>query len=362
MHSASSGSEAYRATISRLRSIYDNRSGDPELTDLVDGRHEVIRRYQPIFKSIGLEALTEEIMLEFLRFENNQHWTGLHRMGPAITQNFRKLQKVLSEVLDEEVPIAKRLDRALDGRPEHAVHSVKGLGKAVLTGILLITNPEKYGVWNGTSEAAMTELGLWPDFERGTSVGARYERINELCRQVALDVGVDLWTLDALWWRAVAGQKPVDPPPLPEPSIPGEGAGNSRFGFEKHLEHFLVENWERTPLAKEWMLHEVGGDIQGYGCQFRTSVGPIDLLAKHREHDRWLVIELKRDQTSDQTLGQIQRYMGWVSENFENGKAHVEGLIVALDRDERLRLALKATSGIRFMRYEVKFNLAESEA
>jgi len=46
----------------------------------------------------------------------------------------------------------------------------------------------------------MVQLRLWPPFEH-TPIGERYARVNELFLTIANDVGVDLWTLDALWWR-----------------------------------------------------------------------------------------------------------------------------------------------------------------
>jgi len=299
METSSRGSEAYRATVSRLRAINDNRARDAELSDLVNAQDEVLHRYQPIFLSIGLEALTKNVMLEFLRFENNCHWTGLHRMGPAITEDIKKLQIILSEVLDEKVPIATRLDRALDDKGARSQHSMKRLGKAVLTGILLIAYPDKYCVWNGTSESALKELGLWPEFKHGTSIGKRYEAINRICCEVARDVDVDLWTLDALWWRAVSQQKELPQPPESKSCNAAYDDDVVRFGLERHLQDFLIDNWEKTPLGKEWALHEEGGDIEGYGYEFKTAVGRIDLLARHRKHDRWLIIELKRGQTSD---------------------------------------------------------------
>lgn len=72
---------------------------------------------------------------------------------------------------DEETPIAKRLDQLIQ---QNGKTMVPGLGRAVLTIILLIHSPDKYGVWNGTSEAAMKSYELWPRFERGASFGTRF--------------------------------------------------------------------------------------------------------------------------------------------------------------------------------------------
>jgi RecB family endonuclease NucS len=53
--------------------------------------------------------------------------------------------------------------------------------------------------------------------------------------------------------------------------------------------------------------------------QYQTAMGPIDILAQDKKSQQYVVIELKRDQTSDQTVGQLARYMGWLEENKTNG-------------------------------------------
>lgn len=132
-----------------------------------------------------------------------------------------------------------------------------------------------------------------------------------------------------------------------------------QFGLERHLHDSLLDNWESTELGREWNLVEAGGDIKGYGYERPTDVGTIDLLARHKIEPRWLVVELKRNQTSDDTVGQILRYVGWVQEKLAGPDEKVEGLIVGLSDDIKLRYALKPTRDIRFRRYAVDFRLIE---
>lgn len=47
------------------------------------------------------------------------------------------------------------------------------------------------------------------------------------------------------------------------------------------------------------------------GNQYPTDVGRIAILAVHKTQPRFLVIELKRNQSTDQTIGQTLRYVGW---------------------------------------------------
>jgi hypothetical protein len=233
----------------------------------------------------------------------------------------------------------------------------------VLTPILLIAHPDRYGVWNQVSEAALKHLHLWPEFDRGRPLGERYERINGLLLELAADVKVSLWTLDGLFWRATEdeesgaeGEELADDeggtaaPTSAESSLSGMG-----FGLERHLHEFLRDNWDRTSLATEWKLHEEDGEEVGY--EYPCEVGRIDLLAHHRTEPRWLVIELKRKQTSDETVGQMLRYIGWVKRNLAQASDTVEGLIIAKQSDEAIRYALSATSGIAINHYEVEFRL-----
>ena len=97
------------------------------------------------------------------------------------------------------------------------------------------------------------------------------------------------------------------------------------------------------------------------GYEYPCDVGRIDLLAtnKGKGPRRWLVVELKKDQSSDDTVGQVLRYMGWVAENLAEAGEKVEGLAIAHEGDRRLEYALKATGNVWLMLYEVEFNLRE---
>jgi RecB family endonuclease NucS len=70
-----------------------------------------------------------------------------------------------------------------------------------------------------------------------------------------------------------------------------------------------------------------------------------------------VVIELKKGQTSDATVGQILRYMAWVEENIAETGQQVEGIIIARDVDDALRYALKKAPGTSVLTYRVNFAL-----
>jgi len=127
------------------------------------------------------------------------------------------------------------------------------------------------------------------------------------------------------------------------------------FALEKHLEDFLVANWKQTELGKNYNIYEEGGDL--IGKQYPTDTGFIDILAISKDKKELLIVELKKGRASDNVVGQIQRYMGYVLEELaENGQT-VKGIIIALEDDNRIRRALAVAPNIEFYRYEVSFKL-----
>lgn len=73
------------------------------------------------------------------------------------------------------------------------------------------------------------------------------------------------------------------------------------------------------------------------GRQFPTEIGRIDILAVDQDKN-FVVIEFKRGQSADETIGQLLRYMGWVHINLA-GKRRVRGVIVASEIDDKLKYA-----------------------
>lgn len=93
------------------------------------------------------------------------------------------------------------------------------------------------------------------------------------------------------------------------------------FEYEITLHKQLVNNWNQYPFTNNWNLVK---------SEYKTNeVGEIDILAKHKEEKKWLVIELKKDQTNDKTVGQLLRYMGFIKINKASEDESVQGLIIA---------------------------------
>lgn len=339
----------YEQALAQLRTILGQLELEGRLTRVAQEREQVLTRFQPVFSKENLPQLRQEEFHAFLLYENNHHWSGLQRHSPKMCADMTVLRNALSLLVDDGQPIEERIDQA--------VAAVTGMHKAVTTAILLVTFPGKYGVWNGTSEDGLKALGLWPRFERGESLGSRYVKVNEILTRLANDLQVDLWTLDFAWWRieGVTADNELEGATISTgPDVVTDSVG--RFSLERHLQDFLWDNWRDTSLGAEWELYGEPGDSEA-GYEYPCGIGRIDLLARHKTRPDWLVIELKRGQTSDATVGQVLRYMGWIKTNLAQPGEEVYGLIIAHEADEGLRYALSTLPIVDMVRYEVKFQL-----
>jgi hypothetical protein len=338
-------SPSYQAALGVLRQRRVPASNSEQYQEEVARRDEVYARYQPLFTPTGVEDLTAEEFKSFLYFDNNHHWTGLYRLGWKACEDMQRLRVVLSHLFDGSRPLAERVDEA--------VKTVPGMGKALATALLVVAFPAECGVWNNTSETSLRALKIWPAFTYGMSLGERYLAVNQVLLELAADLEIDLWELDALHWAALL-QDGAQAGPDGGQVTPAE----QLFVLEKYLQEFMFTNWERLELSKEWALYAPDGDLAS-AVEFPTDIGNIDLLAKHREEGRWLVVELKRNQTSDDTVGQVLRYMGWVAEKLAEPGERVEGLIVARASDAKLKYALSQITGVRMQVYRIGFSLAD---
>jgi hypothetical protein len=155
------------------------------------------------------------------------------------------------------------------------------------------------------------------------------------------DINSDLSTILDYYKKVIGG----------ESSVSTEVA-QGLFYMEKQLEDFLISNWENTDLGKKYDLIIEEGVLLSQ--QYRTDIGPIDILAQDKQTNDYVVIELKKYQTSDDTIGQLARYMGWVK---ENKGGNVKGVIIAGVYDRKLDFALKVMPEVEVFLYQVDFKL-----
>lgn len=321
---------------------------------------QVVGRYGQMFHPANLDRLTKEDFKSFLLFKNNLHWGAIHRQGNLVTADMPALIKFLKFVLDENIPIKERLKTNFT---ERGGYWIKGIGRAVITPILLVVYPTKYGVWNSRSENALRKLNLFPSFSPQDSFVSKYLKVNDVILDLSQKYNVTLWQLDGVLGE-ISGSGPFEAAPTEEEKVAEEvrrehGVEDvTNFGMESHLEDFLIANWSKTIFGKGYELIYNEGDL--ISQQYQTGVGPIDILAKSKNGEEYLVIELKKGRTSDAVVGQLLRYIAWVRENVANGKA-VKGAVVVLDVDDKLKYALKELKDITLYTYQVNFNLMKED-
>jgi hypothetical protein len=181
---------------------------DWNLAQMTQAKMDVTARYAQVFSPENLDHLDQATIAGFLKFQNNHHWYGLDRLGGRITADMPRLRSSLRLLLDETKPLADRLNqlRPLGGPP-----LLPSLGPALITGILQVVYPDRYGVLNNITVRGMKQLGLWPSHSSGKSFAAIYEEVNRLLIAVTKELGTDLWTLDYLWWMLPRARQANEP-------------------------------------------------------------------------------------------------------------------------------------------------------
>ncbi len=325
-----------------------------------------LETYGNLFQPRNIPSLTEEQFKAFLLLKNNKHWTGIHRQ-PNIYADMERLKATLLVLLDESQPIQDRLDKITD---KNESLYIKGLGRAVVTPILMCVYPDKYAVYNRISEEGLNWLGR-NTARPSDNFGKRYVAINEACHQIADEIRQPLSLVDSMFSLMVHG---VDSP-LASATPPGSGADGEEdagvapveavavgeslvFPLERYLEDFIVSNWDKTALGKTLTLHV---EDEESATQYPTDIGPIDILARDRSNQDWVVIELKKGRSSDAVVGQLLRYMGWVKRHKAADGEGVRGIIITGASDDRIKYAMLVSQGISFYTYRVSFDLVEEE-
>jgi hypothetical protein len=125
------------------------------------------------------------------------------------------------------------------------------------------------------------------------------------------------------------------------------GGSRSAFAYEHDL---------RDYLAKNLGLIESGlrlYDDEGVrGVEYPVGGRFIDILGLDREGSL-VVIELKVSRGYDRVVGQLLRYMGWITVNLAEPAQRVRGIIVARQITEDLQLACARLADIDLFEYEL---------
>lgn len=328
----------------------------------VQSQKAAMEYYGKYFRPENLESVTREGFRDFLLIKNNKHWSGIHRQ-PQIYEEMNRLRKCLGILLDESKPIEKRLDTVMPkGKPPF----IAGLGRAVLTPILMCVYPDKYSVYNRISDEGLNMLGR-NTIRDADAFSKRYVSLNTACHQLSDEISQPLYLIDSMFSLMVHGvESPLTTPAATagisgeiaqqDDDLPAANDESASFSLEKYLQEFIVSNWDRTPLAKTLDIYL---EDEEKAVEFNTGVGEIDILARDRAKGDWVVIELKKGRSDDTVVGQILRYMGWIRKHKAGEGEKVRGIIITGGASDKIKYALYASAGIEFFNYKVNFDLVE---
>lgn len=131
---------------------------------------------------------------------------------------------------------------------------------------------------------------------------------------------------------------------------PEEGKELKKKEIEKGIEDFYIDRLSQIEAGLK--LYKEKGKITGR--QYSTPIGRIDLLCKSEKTRDYVIIEIKADEASDSSFGQILRYIGWVHSNFDDGRNKVRGIILAADFPDKARysrIGLLKTNYKQFLKF-----------
>jgi len=295
-----------------------------------------------------------------------------YRMFNEIKQN-KELQNILTKMFQSEgeeiIPLVDTLYRINEGKK----NSLTGRSSNAINAMLFSFNPDKYvSVVSLNDRKKIIDFFNFNnslDFEKD-SQGKKVFLSNQAIIQGFRDYGIDaeprtisnfLYLSIKSYWKVEPEEEDLFPEEeITTSVIEKEVSDKSLFYMEKELENFLIRNWERTELGEKYDFIEEEGHNKSQ--QYQIGTGDfIDILVKDRKSGQYVVIELKKNKTTDKVLGQLARYMGWIERHKSNGKS-VKGIIIASSYDEKLEYALgilKKANDVKAYIYEIDFKLKD---
>ncbi len=108
---------------------------------------------------------------------------------------------------------------------------------------------------------------------------------------------------------------------------------------ERNLEDFVITQLQK--IEPELILID---------RQLVTQAGRLDILCRDKE-GWYVVIELKKYLGTDQVVGQILKYIGWVQDFYKTNK--VRGIIIVGKKDIALSYAVKAVQNIQVKEFKL---------
>jgi endonuclease len=152
----------------------------------------------------------------------------------------------------------------------------------------------------------------------------------------------------------------TDPTPLNEGGAEEAGAEGGDEDVTSETREFAYESDLRDFLARNLALVEPGLRLyeeEGItGVEFPVGGRFADILGVDAE-GRLVVIELKVSRGYDRVIGQLLRYMAWISKHQAEPEQGVRGMIIAREISEDLCLACSSIPDVQLFEYELAVTL-----
>ncbi len=126
-----------------------------------------------------------------------------------------------------------------------------------------------------------------------------------------------------------------------------------RLGFYS-LEEFIDRNWSNIDWGSQLELYKTP---KHGGRRFPAGTWTIDFIARDTDTNDLVVIQLRRGETSDSTVGQLLRYTSWVKEKVVAENQNVRGIIITKKADAALEYAVRNLEFIEVRTYDIGFHL-----
>ena len=229
---------------------------------------------------------------------------------------------------------------------------LKGIGTQTLSQFLLALNSREYPLITSQTKEAL-ELDAQQE-QKALETALKHFQIENpqqylerttdylsdfiVFKQIKELLGLEKYTqVNNLIWSATRGEMEG-----PQEALESYAS----VSLEKDLRDYLAQH--PSALEKGLKLVEKEFDTK--------EVGQIDLLlADNKGHN--VVVELKKGRKSDDVVGQLSRYLGWV---MKNRTKKARGIIVVNEPDNRLEYSIIPFQGIiRIKYYRVKFEVTD---
>lgn len=330
-------------------------------------RHDDQKKWSKWINEQSIKELSDDVLkncfLEYFNRGAGRHpFNAIYR--DRIVRDMGKFRITIKHLLDESIDIEKRFNDVLQGE-----YHIEGIGKGLASSMLMDLEPNRYITWNNKTEMGLTALGLSPKREWGETPGITYKKIIKIAKNIKnLRPKLSFIDVDSFLHWVSAEEEGVGSvrevcegeivPPEPITGLKDETRLTKGFPMESHLEEFIEKKFDDIDFGMRLELYQ---DEENTGRQYQTSIGRMDLLAKDQDTGDFVVLELKKGQSSDYAVGQMLRYMGWVKDNLAKDSENVKGIIISKDEDEKIKYALRMLSNVTLYLYEVSFKLTKTE-